>query len=200
MRVLGLKKKKDGLALLGGDNPSGLHSQLPLSTFPKSCCPPYTVSTAKYILVFSPSLLKLACVTVVLGCVKGRDLINQLSLNSTDPWGFEAALGGNTEFELPGITILLFERSIIQWRPAQKWTSKPHKQSARRKMCKNSNALRTKNNQQTMGRGTILVLYLAEKAETVCLTLCMKSPASDGRGLHFSLPPCSLTRKHQAHH
>ena len=36
MGALGLKKKKDGLGLLGGDNHSGLPSRLPLSTSPKA--------------------------------------------------------------------------------------------------------------------------------------------------------------------
>lgn len=104
MRVLGLKKK-DGLGLLGGDNHSGLHSQLPLSTFPKSCCPPYIVSTAKYILVFSPSLLKLACVTVMLGCVKGRDW------SISCPW--TAQILGDLKLHLEAILNLNFQGPLF---------------------------------------------------------------------------------------
>lgn len=148
------------------------------------------------ILAFSSSLLKLACVTVVLGCWAGM-------WSTSCPWAhslgdLQLRLEATPECELPGATVL-WERSVTQSHPAWKCTSKQHKQSARGKPCKNARALRTKNNPRTMDGGTILVPQ-AEKADTECPPSCMKLPASESRGLEVSLPPCLLTRERQAHH
>lgn len=93
-----LEEKKNGLGLGGDDDHTGL--QFPLFTSPKHLCP-YIAPTGYCTLIFNPSVLKLACRTTVLSCVQGRDLIYQLSLNSTQPWGFETAPGG----KLPNLNL-----------------------------------------------------------------------------------------------
>lgn len=59
---------------------------------PSKCtCTSHPLPTASSYLI---SWLKLVCITLVLGCVQGRDLIYQWSLISTQPWGSEAIFGG----------------------------------------------------------------------------------------------------------
>lgn len=116
-----------------------------------------------------------------------RDLVCQSSLNNTQPWGSEAALGGkllNSNFQGPLLTAL---REVLS--SYIQHESDVCSQSSRVQTCKTSTALRTKNNQATVDGETALVLQ-AEKAEGTCPALCMKSQSLRQR--HIFLTPTLL--------
>lgn len=113
------------------------------------CCRLSIASTAKCILVCSPSLLKWACVTV--NCCARLCAGQGLTWSISCPWtahslgDLKLHLEATPEFELHEFEL---ERSIIQLCPARKWTSKPHKHSARGKTLRC-----TKNKEQPASSG-----------------------------------------------
>lgn len=153
------------------------------------CCRLSIASTAKCILVCSPSLLKWACVTVNC-CARlcaGQGLDPSAVLEQHTALGIWSCTWRQL-LNLSFMNLNLREAlsSYVQ-HGSEHLSHTSILQEGR-----HSDALRTKSNRRALD-GEIILVLRAEKAETEHPTLCMKLPSSASRGLYFSLPPCSLT-------